>query len=481
MNITLLSSLLTLTTLTGFSLTIYYYRKLKKTLNILAPMNDISTELIGSSEQILGVSRDLKSASQEQMDTLTTTISTSHEINAMMNRTNDNTKDLTGEAEYLSKMTIQGRQSVSTMVQTSLEMKKGSEYFRDEMQKNMDELYQTMNVIKEISEKTKLINDIVFQTKLLSFNASVEAARAGESGKGFSVVAEEIGKLAKMSGHTADEISRIVEHSTVSLNGAITKTKNKADELILENLRKNDEGYQSTLDCEIIFNEIAGKISLINETIQEISLATKEQSIGINQLDTAIIKLQEVADRNTLVASQSTEHAHEFEKQTANLVILCKEIDAVKNKDKKETPVFHKFEWNDKLVLGVKSMDDEHKVLIEKINAFISALENQYIKKDKNFLMSTFVDLANYTTHHFKDEEAYMESISYPQLNSHRKIHENLLNQVGQYGKQIEEGTINDKKVISFLRNWLLSHIMGVDMQYTHHHKPAAKKVKLAA
>jgi methyl-accepting chemotaxis protein len=259
------------------------------------------------------------------------------------------------------------------------------------------------------------------------------------------------------------------------------KTKNKADELILENLRKNDEGYLSTLDCETIFNEIAGKISLINETIQEISLATKEQSIGINQLDTAIIKLQEVADRNTLVASQSTEHAHEFEKQTANLAILSKEIDVVKNKNKKETPVFHKFEWNDKLVLGVKSMDDEHQVLIEKINAFISALEGQYLKKDKNLLMSTFVDLAKYTTHHFKDEEAYMESISYPQLNSHKKIHENLLNQVGQYGKQIEDGTINDKKVISFLRNWLLSHIMGVDMQYAHHHKPVVKKVKLAA
>jgi methyl-accepting chemotaxis protein len=53
-----------------------------------------------------------------------------------------------------------------------------------------------VGMIQEIGNKTKIINDIVFQTKLLSFNASVEAARAGEQGKGFAVVASEVGSLA---------------------------------------------------------------------------------------------------------------------------------------------------------------------------------------------------------------------------------------------------------------------------------------------
>ena len=57
------------------------------------------------------------------------------------------------------------------------------------------EIQEIVKVIAEIGNKTKVINDIVFQTKLLSFNASVEAARAGENGKGFAVVAEEVGKL----------------------------------------------------------------------------------------------------------------------------------------------------------------------------------------------------------------------------------------------------------------------------------------------
>ena len=434
----------------------------------LLPLTDISTDLIGSSEQIMNVSRDLKNASIEQRDTLISTVSISHEINAMMNRTNDNTKNLEFESTHLDEMTLKGTKIVKEMVEAGFEMKTGSEHFKNEMKKNMDELCIALNIIKEISNKTKLINDIVFQTKLLSFNASVEAARAGESGKGFSVVAEEIGKLAKMSGHISDEISKIVDLSIASVNESINNAKFKVDDLIEETVKKNESSYQSTISCETVFNEIADKMSKINETIKEISLATKEQSIGINQLDSAIIKLQEVADRNTLVASQSTEHAKEFEIQTQNLSKLNQNIININSQNKNQIPHFQKFIWNDKLCLGVKVMDDEHKVLIDKINIFIEVLEQQYHKKDTESLYQVFTNLAEFTIVHFAHEENYMKSIKYPQLTSHQKIHENLLNQVGVYGEQIKNETLDDKKISSFLRNWLLSHIMGVDMQYAH-------------
>lgn len=446
-------------------------RKSKKILEAITDLPNISSDLLGSSEQIMAVSRDLKNASTEQMDTLTTTVSVSHEINAMMNRTSDNTKNLSDEADHLGKMALQGTQIVQEMVHASLERKDGSELFKDEMQKNMNELYQSLIIIKQISEKTTLINDIVFQTKLLSFNASVEAARAGEAGKGFSVVAEEIGKLAKMSGHTADEISKIVELCERSVSEAITKTKQRADELMTDTLNKNERGHISTLNCEAIFNQIADKISFVNETIKDISSATKEQSIGLNQLDLAIIQLQEVADRNTLVASQSTEHAKEFEAQTLSLNNMNNNIQKIALIQKNQTPYFQNFIWNDKLSLGVKQMDDEHMVLIEKINVLIKTLEEQYIKKDLKKLYASFSDLGDYTVIHFNHEELYMESIQYPQLNSHKKIHQNLLNQLTTYGKQVQAGTLDDKKIVSFLRNWLLSHIMGVDMQYAHYHK----------
>ena len=67
------------------------------------------------------------------------------------------------------------------------------------------------SIIQEIEDKTKAIDEIVFQTKLLSFNASVEAERAGEHGRGFSVVAQEVGNLAQLSGKSAAEINEILK------------------------------------------------------------------------------------------------------------------------------------------------------------------------------------------------------------------------------------------------------------------------------
>jgi methyl-accepting chemotaxis protein len=79
------------------------------------------------------------------------------------------------------------------LVSTVQEVGHGNEKVRQDIIQNYDEIAGISKVIATIEERTKVINDIVFQTKLLSFNASVEAARAGEHGKGFAVVAEEVG------------------------------------------------------------------------------------------------------------------------------------------------------------------------------------------------------------------------------------------------------------------------------------------------
>ena len=87
----------------------------------------------------------------------------------------------------------------------------------DEIAKQSDvtnkDLMDIMRVIRDIEGKTRMINDIVFQTWLLSFMLRVEAARAGEQGKGFAVVAEEVGNLAQMSGSSARDIQTMLDSS----------------------------------------------------------------------------------------------------------------------------------------------------------------------------------------------------------------------------------------------------------------------------
>lgn len=450
------------------------FKKQKGLSKELDSVGIITADLTGSAEQVSTVSSDLFKASEEQLDTLNSTISASHEINSMIMRTSDNAKDLNDKAANLKDMANQGRSIVTEMVNSSLEIKVGSENFKSQMQESINELSESLMIIKEIADKTKLINEIVFQTKLLSFNASVEAARAGEHGKGFAVVAEEIGKLAQVSGTSADEISKIVEKSVVSVNQALEKTKQKVEKLTSDTEKRSEAGYDQAKNCENIFSSINDRINEISSMVQEITTATNEQSIGVEQLDMAIGNLQEVADRNRLVASQSTEHAHAFEQQTKDLIRITESMKFYLPKDKNKKVRLQQFVWSNKLMLGVNNMDDEHKILVDKINILVSVLSDQYEKKDKISLYNAFKDLAAYTREHFSHEEKFMESIRYPQLNSHKKIHEKLLEQVGRYGQQIENGTLDDQKLISFLRNWLISHIMGVDMQYAQHYKEAA-------
>lgn len=456
---------------TGLYFCFKFMKERKKMQLNLDDVTTISFDLTGSAEQVGTVSTDLLTSSQEQLDTLNSTVSASHEINSMIMKTSDNAKELSENAIHLQEMASVGRSIVQNMVNSSLEIKEGSEHFKNQMQESISELSNALLVIQEIADKTKLINEIVFQTKLLSFNASVEAARAGEHGKGFAVVAEEIGKLAQVSGSSSLEIAKIVDRSVKSVNQALEATKKKVEDLTQATAIRSEAGYAQAKSCETIFASINGKISEITTMVQEITTATNEQSIGVEQLDHAIGNLQEVADRNRLVASQSTEHAHSFAAQTKRLIKITEDMKFLLPKDRNKKIRLQQFIWSEKYMLGVNSMDDEHKILVDKINFLVVNLESQYEKKNKVTLMAAFKDLAAYTREHFAHEEKFMESIRYPQFSSHRKIHEKLLDQVGKYGQQIENETLDDQKLISFLRNWLISHIMGVDMQYAAHYK----------
>ena len=90
-----------------------------------------------------------------------------------------------------------GRKAMTSMMEAIHEIDESNKDILKTVEDSNNNISEISNSIRQIGEKTKVINDIVFQTKLLSFNASVEAARAGEQGKGFAVVAEEVGNLAR--------------------------------------------------------------------------------------------------------------------------------------------------------------------------------------------------------------------------------------------------------------------------------------------
>jgi methyl-accepting chemotaxis protein len=161
-------------------------------------------------------------------------------------------------------------------------------------------LQSIAKVIEDIKNKTKIINDIAFETRLLAFNASIEAARAGAHGRGFAVVAEEVGKLANVSGKAADEVRTLLEDSVAQVGQIIEETK-----------RKVDDGERNTQACETAFVKMESSFARISHGIQRIAAATKEQESGVKQANRAISEMEKVTHANSRNAEKlSSQSSH---------------------------------------------------------------------------------------------------------------------------------------------------------------------------
>lgn len=196
----------------------------------------------------------------------------------------------------------------------------------EQISRNDTEFAEVINVIKNIDEKTKIINDIVFQTKLLSFNASVEAARAGEHGKGFAVVAEEIGNLAVMSGTAANEISELLNTSVNRVNDIVKNSQSSMNNIVESGKSTIDEGNKNAENCNIIFDQISSESQSICNILEEINAGTQEQSKGIEEVNKSMLQLNDVANKSEQVAQESLQMSTKLNEQSVSLGQIVDEL-----------------------------------------------------------------------------------------------------------------------------------------------------------
>jgi methyl-accepting chemotaxis protein len=342
-------SLLTLLLFVGvFSFMFKVSNSTSKTiLTISNLIMDRTYQVADSSDTMASVSAQLSEAATEQASSLQETVSSIDEISSMVQRNADSASASTEVSKRSNETAVVGKQKIVHMITAINEISDSNNQIMKEMDVNNKEINRIVQVISEIGEKTKVINDIVFQTKLLSFNASVEAARAGEHGKGFAVVAEEVGNLAAMSGKAALEITEMLDSSIKQVKSIVENSKTKIDNLVENGKEKVESGKQIAGECGDALDEILQNVTSVNEMVREISTASTEQSTGVREVTTAMQQLDEVAHQNTSSANESSSIAKGLKEHAKGLDFAVKDLIQVVNgrsvkTDKKEKEHGHK-------------------------------------------------------------------------------------------------------------------------------------------
>ncbi len=267
----------------------------------------MSRSVRNSSKQLENSAVTLTDSTSQESAALTETAASMEQVSAMIEQTSRHVESTLEVADEGKTEASNGRRELERMIHSM-----------NDIQDSNDKLEKMVKLIMEIREKTQVINDIVFETRLLSFNASIEAARAGAKGKGFAVVAEEVGNLANVSGKAADEIRSLLESSTVEVNEIVRSTKERIN-----------KGRSNAEDCERAFDKMGTYLEKIAESVGAIEQASREQERGVRECNTAISQMDSLSQSISLEASQLTREAGHLASQSTDQTSVVNELDSL--------------------------------------------------------------------------------------------------------------------------------------------------------
>lgn len=289
-------------------------------------LDEITNKIQSSQKALMEVAQNITSSSaslatsaSQQTAAIQETAAAVEEINSSVSKNAENAKVSLEISTSSEKNANRGKDVVDEMVHAIEDINTSNTALMEQIEGNNQRLSRIVKVIGEIGEKTKVINDIVFQTKLLSFNASVEAARAGEHGKGFAVVAEEVGRLAQMSGTAAKDISGVLSDGIKQVEELIDEVRSQLARLSDTGKEKITTGMGKATICKKALCEIVENVTRVNQVINEIALASQEQAYGVQEVSKAISELESISHQSLALSSESMKTAAHLVSQANEL------------------------------------------------------------------------------------------------------------------------------------------------------------------
>ena len=219
---------------------------------------------------------DLSARTEQQASALEETASAMEQLTSAVKMSADNASQANQSAMSASTVATQGGQVVGQVIETMSTISTSS---------------------KKIADIIGVIDGIAFQTNILALNAAVEAARAGEQGRGFAVVAAEVRNLAQRSATAAKEIKSLIDAS----------------------VNQVDEGSKMVEQAGVTMKQVVSSIKRVSEIVAEISASSREQSLGIEQVNSAILQMDDSTQRNAAMVEQGTASARALQDQATQL------------------------------------------------------------------------------------------------------------------------------------------------------------------
>ena len=256
-------------------------------LRALHAMNDSLAKIVGevrsgcdhiaeATSEIATGNLDLSARTESQASALEETSSTMEELTSTVKQNADNARQANQMALSASEVAVKGGTVVSEVVSTMGSINESS---------------------KKIVDIISVIDGIAFQTNILALNAAVEAARAGEQGRGFAVVASEVRNLAQRSAGAAKEIKALIGDS----------------------VEKVEAGSKLVDQAGITMNEIVDSIRRVTDIMGEITAASQEQTNGIEQINLAVIEMDNVTQKNAALVEEAAAAAGSLQEESAAL------------------------------------------------------------------------------------------------------------------------------------------------------------------